>query len=90
MGKYGIDRKTVEEITGEDCNKMIVEATKIIKAKQDAREVAIAFYDRAWVYAERGGHDKAISDRASAINIAARMRGRLLQSRFFTAKNEPM
>ena len=70
MGRYGINRNTVEEITEEDCNKMMVETTRIIEAKQDAKEVAIAFYDRAWVYIEMHGYDKAISDCTSAIKIA--------------------
>jgi tetratricopeptide (TPR) repeat protein len=59
MGKYGIDRNTVEEIIEEDCDKMMVETPKIIEAKQDAREAATAFYGRAWVYAERGAPEFA-------------------------------
>jgi len=70
MGRYGINRNTVEEITEEDCIKMMLETTKIIEAKQDAKEVAIAFYDRAWVYTEMHEYDKAISDNTLAIQIA--------------------
>jgi len=70
MGRYGISRNTVEEITKEDCAKIMVETTKLIEAKKDAKEVAIAFYDRAWVYDERHEYDKAILDLTSAIKIA--------------------
>ena len=70
MGRYGINRNSVKEITEEDCNIVMLETTKIIEARQDAKEVAMAFYDRAWVYAERHEHEKAISDCTSAIKIA--------------------
>jgi hypothetical protein len=59
MGKYGIDDRPDEELTEEDRDKMILETTKIIEARRDAREVAYAFYDRAWVNAERNEHEKA-------------------------------
>jgi len=66
---YGIDFSK-KEITKEDYKKIIIETTKIIEAKQDAKEVAIAFYDRAWVYIKMYEYDKAIYDCTSAIKIA--------------------
>jgi len=75
MGNYGINRKTVEEITEDDCDKMMIETTKIIEARENAREVAIAFFDRAWVYTERQRYNEAISDLTSAIKIAPEFAG---------------
>jgi len=66
---YGVDLDKTE-FTEEDYNKIIAETTKIIEENsQEQIYIAIAHYNRGWVYYSRYKEDKAISDFTRAIEI---------------------
>jgi len=68
MGRYGLNYdKGYENFTNEDWSILLVEATKIIDADEDALEVAFSLNDRAIYYDIQGEFNKAIADYTSAI-----------------------
>jgi len=68
MGRYGLDwDKGLKNFTEEDWAILLIEATKIINANEDALEVAFSLNDRGIYYDKKGDYSKAIADYTSAI-----------------------
>jgi len=53
-----------------DCNKAIELGNKVIKLDPESNTLALAYYQRGWVYSDKDEDDKAIADFENCIEVS--------------------
>jgi len=54
-----------------DCNKAIELGNKVIKLDPESNALALAYFQRGWVYSDKDEYDKAIADFEKCIGVAS-------------------